>query len=956
MSRKLFQVAGGLSDGSKYYLSGSGAPGGDTAFQDAAGIGSQYQDLLTGVLYAKDTAGAGASNWKAIATAADVAAITGGLSWREPVKIVDTTATSTVAALADLDVDDLIQGAAVLAGDRMLFSAIALSPNVYIVGGSSGAWTLTEDTNEESAGDTVQCLSGDNSGRMFQYNGTAWNWIGQNSSNEDGFIRAFIGKGGVGSELPAFTTEHHVTNGQSLETAIGVLDAAIKGNDDDIGALQTNVTNLDTEMTNTQAGAGLGVLGAYTANGAANYIASATNLKNADDLLDAALKAVDDRVGNTSSYTSQTVITNGDDVATALGLLDAAIAAAGSSTELDNLEAALGAVINGVDGTFVLAALDTGIYMDAATTVTEAMLMLDAAVDANATAIGLIPDNQAELDGLEVALGAMIDANGDFVLTALDTGDYMDAATTTTEALLLLDAQLSLVTTGQSDYLLLAGGTMTGGITMSGASQISLGGNVLANVGDGVLATDGVNKGQLDLAQAGLLVKVQCEAASVVALPANTPSGSQVGKALTADANGILIMDTVSIQLDDFVLVKDEVAAVNNGIYLCTQEGTAAAPFVLTRSEDFDGNPNGEVKTGVFTFINSGADNYKSGWALAEAGLTGGGTPPIAIVDTDPLTFNQFQGLPQYTAGTGLDLTGNSFSVLMGAGIAEVPGGEVGVAVRADSGLMLTTDGIAASTASGAELSLMLADGTLTMGATGLAVSAAVLGEIDAIEASLGPIVDGAGAWDVTQLSGTNYLTTAAHVTDTLLTLDQELGTISGTVGDLSTFWSNLIASMGGLLSVTGTWDGFIGTNYLDAATDVNDGFVALDTQVKANADAIAGIGEGLATSASAGITTATVVDSLLVDDYDVAKWIIEAQNADQSKKYSVEVLALHDGSTSADATGADWNEYGKLRVGGNITGFDIAVTVSGVGAAQAMELTIVSTEAVDIKATRLRV
>lgn len=48
---------------------------------------------------------------------------------------------------------------------------------------------------------------------------------------------------------------------------------------------------LQNELDSTQTGAGLGTDGGYTANGAANYISAATSLVNADDVLDAALKA-----------------------------------------------------------------------------------------------------------------------------------------------------------------------------------------------------------------------------------------------------------------------------------------------------------------------------------------------------------------------------------------------------------------------------------------------------------------------------------------------------------------------------------------------------------------------------------------------------------------------------------------------------------------------------------------
>lgn len=62
---------------------------------------------------------------------------------------------------------------------------------------------------------------------------------------------------------------------------------------------------VQAELDATQAGAGLGTDGGYTANGAANYIAAAVSLKDADNKLDAALKAVD-----TAYKAADTTLTN----------------------------------------------------------------------------------------------------------------------------------------------------------------------------------------------------------------------------------------------------------------------------------------------------------------------------------------------------------------------------------------------------------------------------------------------------------------------------------------------------------------------------------------------------------------------------------------------------------------------------------------------------------------------
>ena len=59
-------------------------------------------------------------------------------------------------------------------------------------------------------------------------------------------------------------------------------------------ALTAGTDQLQAELDATQVGAGLGVDGVYTANGASNYIKTATSLKVADNQLDSALKATND--------------------------------------------------------------------------------------------------------------------------------------------------------------------------------------------------------------------------------------------------------------------------------------------------------------------------------------------------------------------------------------------------------------------------------------------------------------------------------------------------------------------------------------------------------------------------------------------------------------------------------------------------------------------------------------
>lgn len=80
-------------------------------------------------------------------------------------------------------------------------------------------------------------------------------------------------------------------------------------------------------------------------------------------------------------------------------------------------------------------------------------------------------------------------------------------------------------------------------------------------------------------------------AATVAVLPftptyANGAGG--VGATLTAGSNGALIVDGITIPLNGRVLVKDQVAQLQNGIYQLSTVGDGGTPYVLTRTTDSD--------------------------------------------------------------------------------------------------------------------------------------------------------------------------------------------------------------------------------------------------------------------------------------------------------------------------------------------------------------------------------
>lgn len=230
MALKFFEIEKGLSlNGNVVVLEGSGVPGLSTDTDNAA-VGSFYLDRTNGLVYVKSTVGTGSDKWDQQASKAYVDnAVNAQISWREPVLVLDATSYADIAAVVTAaNVADTLDGVTIASGNRVLITNLTSgNNNVYIVSGSTGNWTLTEDVNLASSGDTVYVQDGTYAGMRYTYNGTAWIRTDIISSDELGYIRAFIGKTGAGNELPTYSSVTQVTQSNTLEGAIGELDAAI---------------------------------------------------------------------------------------------------------------------------------------------------------------------------------------------------------------------------------------------------------------------------------------------------------------------------------------------------------------------------------------------------------------------------------------------------------------------------------------------------------------------------------------------------------------------------------------------------------------------------------------------------------------------------------------------------------------------------------------------------------
>ena len=146
-------------------------------------------------------------------------------------------------------------------------------------------------------------------------------------------------------------------------------------------------------------------------------------------------------------------------------------------------------------------------------------------------------------------------------------------------------------------------------------------------------ATDIANKGYVDSVAQGLDVKASC-------VYSTTNNITLSGLAVQAGGDWV-----ATLTAGDRILVKDQTLSQFNGIYV-------ASASTWARSADM--NVWAEVPS-AFTFIESGTTLADTGWVCTS---NQGGT-----IDVTPITWSQFSGAGSYLAGTGLTLTGNTFSI-----------------------------------------------------------------------------------------------------------------------------------------------------------------------------------------------------------------------------------------------------------------------------------------------------
>lgn len=316
----------------------------------------------------------------------------------------------------------------------------------------------------------------------------------------------------------------------------------------------------------------------------------------------------------------------------------------------------------------------------------------------------------------------------------------------------------------------------------------------ITGLADPTNAQDAATKAYVDAVKTGLDVKDSVRAASTANLASVTYSatgGTSTRGQITTAPN---TLDGVSLAANNRILLKDQSTGAQNGIWVVSTLGTGANG-VWDRATDFDADA--EVTAGAFVFVEEGTTNADSGWVLTT-------NSPIVIggASGTALSWAQFSGAGQITAGAGLTKTGNTLDVGQGSGIT-VNADSVQLAAQALAFHNLATTGLvtltAANTVTGRTLTgttnrVTITNGDGVSGNPTVDISSSYVGQ--STITTLGTI--GTGIWQGTAV-GLQY---------------------GGTGANLSAASDGAIFKKSGTALVAAT----VGTDYLSDASTINGG------------------------------------------------------------------------------------------------------------------------------------
>lgn len=290
----------------------------------------------------------------------------------------------------------------------------------------------------------------------------------------------------------------------------------------------------------------------------------------------------------------------------------------------------------------------------------------------------------AEASSDFVAYNDLGDGNTNFVDMGINSSNYTSATYpifTPGSAYVFNDGGEMIIGSATDDLLLFAGGVATtnwalrvnkttqaittkAGLSVGGTLGVTgaatFGSTVLLNA-DPTLALQAATKQYVDTAvSTGLHIHAPVVVATTGNLTATYNNGtSGVGATLTnSGAQAALSIDGVSLSTNDRVLVWQQSAPAQNGVYVVTTVGSGSTNWVLTRSSDADTyTPQSDTGLGGgdYFYVQSGTTGAGDSYVCTNTGTITFGTTAI--------TFTQFSGAITYTGTAPINVTGQTIAL-----------------------------------------------------------------------------------------------------------------------------------------------------------------------------------------------------------------------------------------------------------------------------------------------------
>jgi hypothetical protein len=208
------------------------------------------------------------------------------------------------------------------------------------------------------------------------------------------------------------------------------------------------------------------------------------------------------------------------------------------------------------------------------------------------------------------------------------------------------DADLTTTTNTANAALPKAGGTMTGNLVLDADPTASL---------------QAATKQYVDtIAAAGIHYHTPARVEAPANLPSTYDNGtSGVGATLTNSGTQVaIVIDGIALSSSDRVLIYQQTDPAHNGVYTVTTVGSVSTNWVLTRATDADSygpsDPDALGQGDAF-FISAGDTGAGETYVMTTVGTITFGTTGIV--------FTQISATAIYSAGAGLTLTGQEFSL-----------------------------------------------------------------------------------------------------------------------------------------------------------------------------------------------------------------------------------------------------------------------------------------------------